>query len=153
MMNNNFEEYLERIVFVSDPIYEKIDDIYDLWMNLDSGLEIEDIFVSEYVDKKGIKEYQGVYFFTKEFILATEGFGKEYALLLMPLINSITNIDMRLDSYDFNRARPNSSMSLTANMDVSNYFELRATHKNCDHLKKIFVKYIKPNVKLNSLTE
>lgn len=147
-VNSDFKTYLE-FIGVTDPIRKKIEDIYNIWMKIDPNFKVENIFVSDYTEKKsGIRRYDRVHFFTDNLVLATEDFQNEYVLELIPIKNRLKLMEIRIDEYDFNKAFPKSKMSLIVETDSDSHIQCRASQKNCDYLKIIIDKYIKPNLKL-----
>lgn len=142
---DEFTEYLSDLD-ITRVMYKKIRIMYRNWLELFPELEIKDIFVSEYPDKKGKREFQDLNFFTDDFVLTSENFLIQDNFEIMPIKNRITALEIKKHDYHFKNAEYNSKLLFIATTNFDQYIQCRASQYNCDNLKDILVKYIKPNL-------
>jgi hypothetical protein len=110
------------------------------------GLEISDIFVSEYLDKEGVRRFEGLWIFTGDKICEAEEFLTKDDFDGAQLKGKVRYWNLTKSEYDFIKATSKSQLTI----DCSTYSELactlKASQQNCDKLRDIFKKYIVSNL-------
>ena len=107
--------------------------------------QIEDIFISEYVDNDRNRHYEGMWLFTENSFMEAEGFLNEHDFDSSPLKGEVSYWNIRKTEYNFRQATAESRMALDFSARTRVRGKLKSSGENCDKLKEIFLKYIIPN--------
>jgi hypothetical protein len=101
--------------------------------------EIIDLFVSEYLQENGSRQYQNATFFSENFVVEATRFVTDDELDMGRLKDSIYHIQINTKAYDWRRATDESRINLTARFGPPNLtVELKGSKENCDHALSIF---------------
>ncbi|MGB9978851.1 hypothetical protein [Methanobacterium sp.] len=142
-MKENFYKYLLDIG-ITKTYGKKVEEIYNFYKNV--CLEpIEDVFITDYITEDQLREYESLWFFSKNYAMEAKRFIKEYDLDMSP-ISKVTRWEIKKKDYDFENATEKSRMSLHFSSDIGITFNFKASKENCDYLKKIFNTYINSNM-------
>lgn len=141
---NSYKSYLNDIGFVSDSFVNKIEPLYGIFSEMCPD-EIKDIFITNYVKNDLTKQFQSLWFFSDEYCLEAKQFLTKVDLDIVYLSKSINYWTIKLEDYDYKKASAKSKMILGVELLEGASLTFRAEGKNCDYLKKIINKYIKPN--------
>jgi hypothetical protein len=136
---NKFEDYLAGIG-MSRIGMDKIEKIYNFYKD-SLHEEIKDIFVEDYINKEGSREYESLYLFSNEKIMEARSFltQDDWDLLYVDVIYW----NIKKENYDFMKATKDSRLNIFVLNSGDIGFDLKASQGNCDKLKDIFFKYIK----------
>jgi hypothetical protein len=115
-----------------------------------SGEEIQDIFVTDYVDAEGRRNYESLWLFTPSYVMEAKQFLSENNFDFTLLKDCVRLWRIKKRDYDFRKAEPESRMYLELSLAQGAACVLKASQENCDYLRDIFLKYILPNVVRNS---
>lgn len=111
--------------------------------------EIDDVVVSEYLQPDGSRVYEGFWLFAGGYVLEAKSFAANDDYDLAPIKKSVRYWNIKKTDYDFNEATDNSRLTVRATLGMGGLggvsIEIKASKKNCDHLKAIFLKYIIAN--------
>lgn len=129
--------YLRDLNLESD---DRIREIISFYEKL--NIEIKDIFVSEYVKKDGTPVFESLYLFNDHILMEAKNFNSSDNFDMIKIEN-FNHWEIKKDNYDFEEARINSKIYLGLYSGLTSA-ELKATGKNCDKLKEIFMGYILP---------
>ena len=109
--------------------------------------EIVDIYVGDYIKEDGTREYETLVFFSDRFLVEANEFIIQDKLMIVPIKNKIKIFRIEKKDYDFIKATEQSRLSCEfIRVGAERAFEFRAARENCDNLKNIILKYIKPNL-------
>lgn len=146
-MKEEFVEYLKMIGITAEEYLKRIETIMDVHSNICQE-EIIDIFVDEYIKEDGTRDYTGISLFSNKYDFGALQFLTEDHIVLTKRREDVYAIAIKKKDYDFKKATENSRLNIDVRYDVG---EMSATYRaskaNCDCLKKIYFKYIVPNIK------
>lgn len=108
--------------------------------------EIKDIIITNYVKNDLTTEFQSLWFFSDKYCLEAKKFLTKYDLDIAYFYESVKYWNIKLEDYNYKKASTKSKITLEAELLQGIALEFRAEGINCDYLKKIINKYIKPNV-------
>ena len=143
-MNAKWMTYLTS-VGITGLFYLRTKEILDFYQKLYPD-QVEDIFVGEYVDKDGNRQYQSLWLFSETNIMEAKKFLTEDDFDCAPFRKQIQYWDIKKENYDFSKASTESRMVIKVGFVHNVTFELKASRENCDYLKTIFLKHIFKNV-------
>jgi hypothetical protein len=145
-MKKEFEEYLIGLG-MKGSLTNKVENIMNFFEENFSE-EIIDIFVEEYIKKDGSREYESLEFFSEKYIFEAKNFMITDENIFWSFVDSFTYIRLIRENYDFKQTNQSSRFSLHCGTDKNAIFNLKSSQENCDHLKEILMRYIKPNLKI-----
>jgi hypothetical protein len=106
---------------------------------------IEEIFITEYPDKEGNRQYESLWLFSKDDAMEAKRFLHQDNFDSTPLAGQVKYWTVQKTEYDFRQASSQSRMTLQFSLQTGIGGILRGSQQNCDHLKKIFLNHILPN--------
>jgi hypothetical protein len=131
---------------LSDRIAE-IYKFYDENIMKTLGEEIKDIFVTEYISNKGVREYENVWFFTNRYAMEAKLFKMRDEFDISPLAKEILYINIIKSNYEYKCPNEESRLLIEYSASFnSNKGYLKASKENCDRLMEITLKYLVPNL-------
>lgn len=146
-MKQKFNLYLQGIGLTST-IIDRVTEIHNFYTNF-LKQEIEEIFVSEYINPDGSRIYENLWFFNKthcfeakQFIL-NDDFDIDYYSNQIISFNT-TKRDFNSIDLSYNE---NSRMNLTFYFNANRVGNLKASKINCKSLAEISLNYILLNLK------
>lgn len=145
-MNKEQLQYLES-VGITGPLIAKVEAVYQFYSKF-IGTQIDDIFVSEYLNKDGSRVFENLWFFNDHYCYEAKQFMSTDDYDADLIRKSIawysvkkTDFDIVADSYN-----DNSRMILTFGFAVTaRTGEMKASRVNCKKLAYILKKYILAN--------
>jgi len=145
-MDKKFNDYLESIG-IKGELLTKVENIYNF---SDKYLEskIEDVFVSEYVNKEGGRVYENLWFFNSDFCFEAKQFNTQEDFDSCMIKNNIDYYSIKKSDFDIisNSTTDNSRMNLEFRFKNSAFGgDMKASKENCKQLSSVFKKYIKIN--------
>ncbi|WP_406660587.1 hypothetical protein V7O66_12195 [Methanolobus sp. ZRKC3] len=141
--HKDFLEYFEKIG-IGVILQEKIEEIYNFYQNVCSE-KIEDIFIDEYINADGERVYEDINLFSESFVMVSNNFIKLPDFFMCSLKNNVAFWAMEKIEYDFIEANEKSRMNLRVSFNSDANASFKGSKENCDHLKKIMMKYIVTN--------
>jgi hypothetical protein len=142
-MKTEWNEYLSSLGF-TEVFDERVEEILGFFETVYPG-KTQDIFVTEYFDKEGNRQYGSVWVFTEESAMEAKNFLQEDDFDSVPLSRQVKYWAIKKTDYDFREASTRSRMVLQFDLVSGIEGTLRASRENCDHLRTIFMKHILPN--------
>jgi hypothetical protein len=141
-MKKQFSDYITAIG-LTESLVKRVETIYDFYANL-LKIDIEDIFVTDFIDKEGVRHYQNLWFFSKNYWMEAKGFVSSDNFDSMNIVSVIVYWVIEKTEYDFVKATEKSRLSINVHPSV---FELpstdfKASRENCDFLRDLFLKHI-----------
>ena len=111
--------------------------------------QLQDIFVSEHLDKEGNRKYESFFIFNNKIVFEAKDFLNEDDFDAASYLKKIVYYRIKKKEYDFNEAKNKSRMSLYFRLSEEIFCELKASGNNCDYLRTVFFDQILPNVKVD----
>lgn len=143
-MKAEWEQYLQAIG-IKGPFLLKVENVLNFYQGI-FGNKVDDIFISDFIDKEGNRQFESLWLFTSTFAFEAKQFLKEDDFDCMTLKNRVDYWQMKKTDYDFKTAGPKSRMLLTIRTNPMVGADFKASAENCDYLKAIFNKYVMPNI-------
>jgi hypothetical protein len=145
-MKMEFEEYLKSIGITSEVYLKRIETLMEIHLELCQD-EIVDIFVDEYIQEDGTRQYTDITFFSNRYVFGAIQFLTTDNFSLTKLNKAITYMKIYNKDYDFKKATTLSRLNLDVGYDITNFSgNFKASKDNCDVLKKLVAKYMVPNL-------
>jgi len=146
-MKKEFIDYLESIDIKEGVLLDRIESIYKFYSEMCPD-EIVDIFVTDYIDSEGRREYENLWFFSDRYVMEAKGFaaGKD-DFDIAPIKDRVEYYEIRKQDYDFKEATDKSRLHLNIKWDTGVSGEFKAAKENCNALIGIILKYVKKNLK------
>jgi len=144
MIKKVFKKYLKSIG-ITNTLKKRIEEIYNFYQKV-CPEEITTIFVTDYIKEDGTREYENLWFFSKKYAMEAKRFIGEDDFDMAPIQNQIHYWTIKKNDYDFKKAEEKSRLHLDISFGYDISGEFKASKENCDYLKKIFLKYVIPNV-------
>ena len=142
---NSYESYLEDIGFVSKPFVNRIKPLLDIASKM-CPTEITDIIITNYIKNDLTIEFQSLWFFSDKYCLEAKEFLTKVDLDIAFFFESVKYWNIKLENYNYKKAFANSKILLEVGLLQGVELEFRAEGRNCDYLRNIINKYIKPNL-------
>ncbi|MEA3338617.1 MAG: hypothetical protein U9R15_01495 [Chloroflexota bacterium] len=145
-MQQKFIDYLESIGIKSGLLLDRIESIHAFYIGMCPG-EIEDIFVTEYIDSDGKREYENMWFFSDRYIMDAKGFAAgSDEFVITQIRGKVAHFRIKKQDYDFKAATERSRLHLMVHFNTAAVANLTASKENCDALRDIILKYVKTNM-------
>lgn len=142
-MKNKWQAYLETIG-IQHMFLERVDDVLSFYQQVYPD-QIEDIFVTEYFDKEGNRQYESMWLFSKHFAMEAKQFLVEDDFDSAPLQHQVKYWSIEKTDFDFRDATEKSRMLLNFHLLSGVAGALKASRENCNFLRDIFRKHVLPN--------
>lgn len=143
-MKKDFEIYLKAIGF-KKPFLEKVEKVISFYSSA-CGIDINDIFVSEYINPEGQRVYENLWLFSEKYVMESKSFlnSEDYDIAILE--GNIKYWNLKKQDYSFEHGDNTSRMFLDVTLKTQIVALLKASKENCDHLSMIFKKYVMPNL-------
>ena len=145
-MKREFVEYLKMIGITADEYLKRIETIIEIHSNICQE-EIIDIFVDEYINEDGTRNYDDISFFSNEYDFGANQFLIEDNFIFNKRMKNVAIVKIKQKNYNFEKATENSRLNIEVRYEGKMHGIFKASKENCDHLKHIYFKYIAPNIK------
>ena len=146
-MKYEFNKYLEAIN-LPIAIRERIETIAD-YVALLCDEELGEIFVSDYFQEDGTRQYENILFFSASYVVEAKSFVTDVDLDIAPIADGIYYVNLSAQNYDFRNATEQSRVFIKCMLEQgapSLGFELKGAKENCSHAMRILEAIIKPNL-------
>lgn len=140
----NMGAYLEDIEMPMT-FREKVFSIYEFYHKI-CPEEITDVFVSEYLNEDGTRQYENLWFFSENYCMEAKQFITKDDFDLIPTKGRLGYFQIQKEEYNFQKATKESKLFLFVSLEVGVTCSLKASKENCDYLKKISLKHLMPNL-------
>jgi len=143
-MQPAFKEYLKSIG-IGDTIAKRVEEIYEFYEHVleQTGDEIKDIFITDYIEKDTTRTYQNLWFFSNKYLMEAKLFINNDDFDFFSVKGGLAYIDIKKKDYDFKNANDNSRLSVEYAVNISGG-QLKASKENCDKLRDIVLTYFIP---------
>ena len=142
-MKTEFDRYLKQIG-ISQLFYERSERVVEVLSRV-IGEDVLDIFVSDYFDGEGKRNYEDLLLFTRNRIVEVKKFlTQDHYFINNVREYPIAGLEFNANDYDFEKATEKSRLTLrvfwgeSVNLNVP----MKAARENCDYLNGIFKKYL-----------
>lgn len=139
-MKDDFSRYLKGIG-ITELFLERSKKLFELFSSLIDE-EIMDIFVSEYIDGEGKRNYEDILFFTKSKIIEARQFlTKDDYFFNCILSCPVSGFVILPTEYDFVKATDKSKLNVQVYFRTELLIKVNGSRENCDYLNEILKKY------------
>jgi hypothetical protein len=140
-------KYLESIGLTSETIKRHVGRVIDHAEQL-SGQEIIGIFVNDYYDESGSREYESLWLTSEQYLCEVRNFRKtgEYDIDVSPIKKNIMYFRIWTRDYEFESSTKKSRITMECVNRNDTSFQLKAADDNCEKLVKFINSYVKPNM-------
>ena len=142
-MKDDWQAYLETIG-IQGMFLKRVEEVLSFYQEVYPD-QIEDIFVTEYFDKEGNRQYESVWLFSRQFVMEAKHFLMEDDFDSAPLQRQVKYWTIKKTEFDFRDASTKSRMLLKFTLLSGVSGALKASRENCNYLSDIFRKHILPN--------
>lgn len=142
-MKPEFTAYLKQLG-ATKPIQDRVEYLYCLCKNIFPGKIFIDIFIDEYLNQDKSRQYTGLTFYSNDFNFSIENFLVSERIEVTHHRKVQNCVAITLQNFDFKKANDQSLMTIELIYDSTPKGYYRASQKNCEHLVRMFKKYIKP---------
>lgn len=143
-MKTVFYDYLKSIGITSPKLLDRIKSIYGIYRKLyPQQMKNCDIFVCDYFTEEGIREYESLWFFSREYCMEAKQFVTKLDLDILTMEVSIKYLNFNLQEYDFKKTTDSSRLNVVFENLTGNAGTLKASRENCQYLFNIMKKYLK----------
>ena len=143
-MKDEFVSYLKTIG-MTEPLLERVKSIHDFYEAIFPN-EITSVFVSEYVNQDGSRQYESLWFFSLKYTMEAKQFTTTDNFDVAPIHKQIRHWLVEKQEYDFKEATTTSRFTLTFLTRDDVIGTLKASGTNCDQLRDVVAKYMIPNL-------
>jgi hypothetical protein len=147
-MKKSFDEYLKSIG-LADPLKNRVAIILEDYKQI-CAQPINDIFISEFLKEDGTREYESLWLFSDDFMMEAKNFISADDFDIAPLSKLISYYKINKKEYRFEKPTDQSKLTIEFSTKHKIRGTLKASKTNCFDLWKIYLKYIKPNLKAES---
>jgi len=144
-MKPEFQKYLVDIG-VTKPIQKRVEHFYCLCRDMLFG-QLLDIFVDEYLTEDKSRKYEGLTFFSKDYVFSVANFLTSEEINIIPHHNAQDRIVITTYKFDFKKTNEESLMSVQLYLKQVNVGICKASQNNCAYLVRILRKYIEPSLR------
>ena len=143
-MKQEFSAYLKDIVGLTDLFLTRAEIAFDFYQTLFPD-DIKDIFVSEYIDKEGNRQFESIYIVTSNMLCEAKKFIIEEDFDFLPINNKIVYCRIKRTAFDSKTTSNDSRM--TVNISIEDFHaDFKASKENCKKLVAIFNQFLLPNL-------
>lgn len=147
-MKAEWIRYLESIGIGTEmPFFVRVKEVVDFYSQVYPE-QIDDIFVTEYFDADGNRQYVNLWLFSDTSMMEAKNFLNEDDFDWAPLKQHIVYWSITKTDYDFQKATDKSRLALDYRLLSGIAGQLNASRGNCDNLKALFFKLILPNTNI-----
>lgn len=108
------------------------------------GEEPEDVFVDEFINEDGDRKYEDLTFYTENYAICAKNFLERDDINISAKGAEIAYADIRWNNYDFENPTDKSRLHIDVRYEIEVEAVYRASKENCNSLRDMFFKYIKP---------
>ncbi len=144
-MKDEFSKYLDSIE-APQVVRGRVDQIHGFYQIL-CPEEITDLYISEYVEDSGRRQYESLWFFSSSYCMEALQFVSQVKLDMIGLHDSVYRWAATAAEYDFKKATSASRLSLDIEFGGDLRGSLKASSENCDFLVGVLRQHLIPNMK------
>ena len=134
-----FKEYFDELGLNTSTI-ARINFIFDFYKET-CPEEISDVFITDYLDKNGVRHFESLWFFSANMIMEADLFLSQDDCDLAILKNNIVRWNVSKKGYDFKEVKEESRMKIVVYLKRDMRCTFKASGLNCNKLKEIFLKF------------
>jgi len=141
--SHTFRDYLKTIG-MSNTLCDRAESIYHFYADI-CNLEIKDLFVTDFINSDGVRQFQNLWFFNDYLFMEAHDFVTSDKFDSSPIHRNIKRWEITKSDYDFNVVNDKSKLKISIYFYEDLSGNLNATKENCAYLMKVFKKYVLPN--------
>jgi len=107
--------------------------------------ELKYVFVAEYVEEGGMRQYENLFFFSANYAIQATNFASQSEFDIDWLGKSIVNLKLESKEPDLEKVTDKSRLSVRYVTEANCHASLRASGNNCAHLLAIVRSCLVPN--------
>lgn len=147
-MDSKYDAYLGTLGITSGlrpELYLKIENAVRIIAAM-SPEAAEDMFMSD-VMQATQRVFHNLWLFSPHYVVQARNIHnvEEPDYFVMTYKGRVVSLEVSQMNYNWKQARDESVLVVNPNLGIYGGFQLRASGKNCDKLRDIYEKYIKPN--------
>jgi|SRR4030042_1928840 hypothetical protein len=146
-MNEHIDylDYLNSIDINTETLFNKIDATFRAAVRI-SQEEIQDIFISDWIQTEGQRAYEHLHLFTNTYIIESANFTTDtnVNIEITILKERVKYALVKYNDY-FEKANTASRLSVFF-ITNGGAFKLTGAKENCDKLIEVYDKYVRPNI-------
>ena len=131
---------------MTNVLLDRVQTIYGFYENV-CPENITNVFISEYINEDGSREYISLWLFSETFVMEAKQFVTQDKFDMASYRNVMNYWEIFKHDYDFGNGTDKSRLTLKASTTAHTSFELKASKENCNHLKNVLMNIIIPNMK------
>jgi len=139
-MKQHFIEYC-RAVGLSEVLLKRVESIVSFYADT-VKVNVEDIFISEYIDKDGARQYESLWLFASSHWMEAKTFLVADIFDSADMQDVIKYWKLEKTEYDFLQATEKSRLTVTVGTEIDISAEFKASKENCDYLRALFLKRV-----------
>ncbi|MCS4537886.1 MAG: hypothetical protein HYY67_03385 [Thaumarchaeota archaeon] len=143
-MKPEFLDYLKTIG-MPEKAFDRIEKIFGQFQELTDD-HIEDIFVSEYIDEDGAREFENLLFFSKKYLFGAPQFLVGDRIEVTTWEARPYKLQILKTNYDMKNATTDSRVNVRIFRRHGGTGRIKASRENCDYLVNLIKKYYVPNI-------
>lgn len=145
-----YEQYLKEIGIKSRELLSRLTTLYNICAEA-CPEDINQIFVSEYLNSDNSRVYESLFLFSNNFIIEIkQPFNEGFRWDISGIFNSFKWVDFSSSNFDYETATSSSKLQMTCTYHTDLQSEMKATESNCIHLWTVYKETIRPNLLINS---
>ena len=131
-MKEEYSSYLKQIG-ITGLFYNRAKEVYEFYEKLYPGA-VQDVFVTDYIDSEGKRQYENLWFFTSTLAMEAKQFLTEDNFDSAPFKKKVKLWQVNRTEYNFEKASAKSRLSIRVELEYGNDCEFKASQDNCDYL-------------------
>lgn len=136
----DYTDYCKEIG-IQKPVLEKIDEILEIFNFILPGETLEQIFVNDYINEDGTREYSSLIILSNNSICEAKDFMNSYKMDWISRENrKIRYWDLNSKDNKLNQITESSRMSINIMFDDKIELDIKASKVNCRHMLALFNK-------------
>lgn len=144
-MKSGFTKYMKHIG-LTEVLQGRVEEIYQFYRGF-CPEKVSDVFITDLVKADGTREYENLWFFSPNYVMEAKLFAFKDDFDMTPHKGRIQYLEVQKESYDCVKATDASRMYVNITLDTHVVCEWKASRENCDHLWRIVMEHLKPNLK------
>ena len=144
-MASQFKDYFEKTVGLTGVFLERAEAVVGFYETLFPD-DIKDVFVCEYIESGGKRQYESLWIFTSDCVGEAKSFITEDNFDATPM-NNIRYWKLKRTKFDGQTTSDDSRVALNLSFGSLMQGDLKASKENCTQLMQIFTKHVLPNLR------
>jgi hypothetical protein len=136
-MDEKFYIYM-RVIGLTDSLIKRVEQIFAFYSEI-IKIKIDDIFITDYIDKEGARHYENLWFFSKDVWMEAKNFVTTDNFDMAILKGPLKYWRVEKTDYDFLKVTEKSRLLIESSINEDIESSFKAARENCDFLKQVFL--------------